>query len=339
MILDNSKPQTPNPLTGGSDPCSELSAHIDGLTIRCDSTRQFHQIAAHLASIIGPFVECPGNFQGSRHQLGMRHESMVWLTYSQIASERLWAFQLNIKGAWASSKKPSEIIALVRHIQSMCLEPIHITQIDLALDLKGHICSTVESPDDMVRFILDNDTWAPNPFKSCTQQSSPNGGRTAYLGSLQSNECVRYYNKGAQMDLPDPWYRWEHVWKKEKAQAVMEMLLDTPVDQTDNKVKTLACTIVNIHPVFPKLAEAIFVTQPDLNVERRVKCPLHAWTNHANTQYLNKVSAAASMLGIPPEEVAKRLGLFDLPPDYDLDKAVSDPRVVSIINFCYTASE
>lgn len=339
MILDNSKPETPNPLIGGSDPCSELSAHIDALTIRCDSTRQFHQIAAHLARVIGPFVECHGNFEGSRHQLGMRHESMAWLTYSQIASERLWSFQITLKGAWTSTQTPAQIVSLVRHIQSQCEEPLKFTRVDLALDLKGHICSTVESPDDMVGFIHANDHWEPNPFRDVSARISKANGRTAYLGSMQSNQFVRYYDKGAQMNLPDPWYRWEHVWKKEKAQAVMEMLLDTRVDQTDSKVKTLACTIVNIHPVFPKLAEAIFVTQPDLNVERRGKCPLHAWTNHANTQYLNKVSAAASMLGIPPEEVAKRLGLFDLPPDYDLEKAVLDPRVVSIINFCYTDSE
>ena len=337
MISTESSPiQNPPALIGGSEPSSDLRSAIDYLTLRWSSTNQFPQILALLKSAIGPFTECQGNHEGARHAIGATHEDSVYALWTPCPQTRSTAFQLILKGSYLTTQNATDVIQLIHSIQTLTNSPATCTRIDLCLDLQN--TTEVETPTQALEFVLANPDWCAHPFTSTSAAFTSGAGQvepTVYFGSRKSLRFVRYYDKGLQQGTDHPWYRWETVYRKEHAQAVFDALIEADPSQVPHLCRCLSSSVVQVGQTFPKLSGLLFTTPVHVEVTRRPSSRLDPWISHAHTQYLKHVAVAALASGISPGELAEQLGLFDLNPDFDVDTAVSHPRVVEILDRMY----
>ena len=330
---------TPNSVIRGSEPSSGLSGHIDWIRIRTPETRKLGQIRAILHRHFGVMLPThSGNIYRARLHHGLTHENQVFLQFTETAP-RLWTAQIDLTGDACSRHTNTALLELVTAVSRLCDVAPHATRLDCAMDLRGSAALSVESPADMIAFLIQNRDWQPKPFRKAGAMVEGQSS-TCQLGTRQSNYLVRYYDKGIQMGTPEPWYRWESEFKAEKAQAALEHLLtirDTNPDWVDEHVRYMATRHVEIEEFFPKLSNRLFTQHLDLHTPKPEMSPVEKWVDHSNRQYGRKIGLAAYAQGISPGQLAEDLGVFDLPPDIDLETAISDPRVVSIIESIHHA--
>lgn len=336
ISTESTQIQNPPALTGGSDIPHELRSAIDYLTLRWPSTNQFPQILALLKASVGQFVECQGNIDSAHHTLGAAHEDSVFALWTPDPSTRSTSFQLIMKGSYLTTQNSTDVIQLIHHINNLTDSPATCTRLDLAIDLKH--CTDFETPRQALEFILANPDWQPHPFKKTEGFFTSGDGTiapTVYFGSRKSLRFVRYYDKGAKEGTDYPWYRWETQLRKEHAQAVFDSLISADPAQVPHLCRCLSSGVVQVGQTFPKLSGLLFTSPIDVEVSRRPPSRIDPWISHAHTSYLKHVSVAAMATGISPGQVAERLGMFDLHPDFDPDTAVSHPRVVEILQRLY----
>lgn len=333
---DPESDQTPNPLTGGSAIPHGLRTAIDHLTLRWPETLQIHQILALLHSEIGPFTECHGNIDGARHALGATYENQVFLLHTPDPQTRSEAIQLILKGSYLTTHDTIQVMDLVSRIDALTSSEPTCTRIDLAIDIFGH--TGIQTPKDIMEFTLSNPDWRPYPFKEVEGSYSTGRGDiapTVYFGSKSSLKRVRYYDKGKKEGTEYPWFRWETQLRKQHAHAHFEALMKSDPADIPNLCRGMSSAVCEFNHTFPELYQLLFTEPITIKPDSKPQTEVDAWINHAHNSYLKHISVASHVTGIPPGELATSLGLFDLKPTYDLENAVSHPRVVAILERLY----
>jgi DNA relaxase NicK len=190
---------------------------------------------------------------------------------------------------------------------------VSASRVDLAIDLQGPCHSVI---DDLETSIRERHVVPSNRGLDSRSPVNPDGtqqGRGFYVGSRQSRQYLRVYDKGLQTKSKPAgeWVRWEVQYNAEAAPFVLAQLLQSvEVD----KLRTIAAGFFSRvegpgEAIWDSLAES--TTQiPTIQRTRTAD----GFLENVKRNTAPTIALTAHTLGIDPYEYARSVGLFDLDP-------------------------
>ena len=213
---------------------------------------------------------------------------------------------IDVTGHGCGFYGPERLRRLLRTCDSLSHD-VKISRLDCAVDLQ----MDTQDPTVLKQILDANEA---EELKQSFDNHVSNKGLTAYIGSRTSPVFMRVYDKGAETGaIHHQWIRFEAEFKRERAAAMYAPFTSTD-DWSTLAHQYAAGASQEIKSRLPETYNRVFEVKPRTDTIASEMAALDSWISAFKQQFGTRIVTMAHMYGIPPDQVAQGLGLFDIEP-------------------------